>query len=293
MQPPVRIYKRPRLRNPYLVVGWADIGLVGINAVDYLANKLKAEEFGKIEPYDFALLPHISIKGGVLQEIEYPRNSFYYWKNKETTGDLIILGSSPPALHHYAFANLILDVAELFGVRRIYTVGGIYANIAHTERPRVFAIVNNARLKDYVTHYDVELAGIDYHGPTSMNGLILGIAKRRNIEGISLWGRVPSYIGEIPNPQVSEAVLRVLTRMLGTDIDFSGIEAKARHANKQIDELVSHVRQQNPDLDRHIGKLEKGMSVEASREDRQRFFEEIEEFLRKQQGGRENDGPDK
>ena len=288
MEPPVRIYKRPRLRNPSLVVGWTDTGLVGINTVDYLANKLGAEEFGEIEPYDFSSLPHTLIKGGVIQETEYPRNTFYSWQNKTTTDDLIIFGGSSPALHHYKFVNLILDVAEFLDVSRIYTVGGIYANIAHTERPRVFAIINNPGLKHFVMQYDVEL-GIDYQGPTSMNGLILGMAKRRNIEGISLWGRVPSYISEIPNPQVCEAVLRVLTRMVGTDIDFSEIEAKARHANKQIDELVSYIRRQNPALDRYIGNLERGMSVEASPEDRQRFFEEIEEFLKKQKGGREND----
>ncbi len=287
MESPVRIYKRPRLREPSLIIGWADAGLVGINAVDYLIDQLSAEEFGGIEPHNFSLLPHTIIKGGVLQEIEYPKNSFYYWKNRKFTGDLIILGSKPPALHHYEFANLILDVAELFDVSRIYTVGGIYANIAHTEKPRVFAVINNPRLKKYLTHYNVEL-GMDYHGPTSMNGLILGFAKQRNIEGISLWGRVPSYIGEIPNPQVCEAILRILTSMLGIDIDFSEIESEAHHANKQIEEMVNYIRQQNPDLDRHIGKLEKGMSMEVSQEDKQKFFRDIEEFLRKQKRQREN-----
>ncbi len=289
MESPVRIYKRPRLREPSLIVGWADAGLVGISAVDYLIDQLRAEEFGEIEPHNFSLLPHTIIKGGVLQEIEYPKNSFYYWKNRKFTGDLIILGSKPPALHHYELANLILDVAELFDVSRIYTVGGIYANIAHTEKPRIFAVINNPKLKKYMTHYDDVELGMNYHGPTSMNGLILGIAKHRNIEGISLWGRVPSYIGEIPNPRVCQAILRVLTRMLNIDIDFSEIEAEARHANKQIDELVSYLRQQSPDFDQHIGRLEKGMSVEASEEDRQRFFNEIEEFLRKQEGHRETD----
>ena len=153
----------------------------------------------------------------------------------------------------------------------------------YTEKPRVFAVINNPRLKKYVTDYGVEL-GLDYHGPTSMNGLISGIAKHRNIEGINLWGRVPNYIGEIPNPQVCEAVLRVLTRMLDIDIEFSDIEAEAQYANKQIDVIVSYLRQQDPGLDRYIGKLEKGMSVEVSEEDRQRFFEEIKEFLRKQKG---------
>ena len=288
MRPPLRIYKRPRLRNPHLVIGWTDAGFVGINAVDYLTDKLGAEEFGEIEPHDFSLLPHILIKRGVLQEIEYAENSFYYWKNKKATGDLIIFGSKPPAINHYEFASLILDVAERFDVSRIYTVGGIYANIAHTEKPTVFAIANNLRLKRYLTQYEIE-SGVDYHGPTSMNGLILGIAKHRNIEGISLWGRVPSYIGEMPNPQVCGTVLRVLTRMLGIDIDFSEIEAKARYAKKQIDELISYLRQQDPDLDRHIKKLEMGMSAETSEEDRQRFFGEIEEFLKTQQDRREND----
>ncbi len=287
MEPPVRIYKRPRLSNPYLVVGWADAGLVGISATDYLIDKLGAEEFGEIEPHDFSLLPHSLIKGGVLQEVEYPENIFYYWRNKRAAGDLIILGTKPPAVNQYEFANLLLDVAELFEVKRIYTVGGIYADIAHTEEPKVFAIVNNPRLKRYLRHYDVEL-GMDYYGPTSMNGLIIGVARDRDIEGISLWGRVPSYIGEIPNPRVCEAVLRVLTTMLGVDIDFNEIETEVQYANKQIDELVSFTRRQDPELDQYIRKLEKGVSVEASEEDRQKFFQEVEEFLRKQKGRGEN-----
>lgn len=288
MDSSIIIHKRPRLRNPHLIVGWADAGLVGIRAVDYLTDELGAEEFAEIEPHDFSLLPHSTIKGGVLQEIEYPGNSFCYWKNKNSSSDLIIWGGKPPALHHHEFANLILDVAELFDVRRIYTVGAIYANVSHTAKPRVFAVINNAKLRKYVTHYGVEL-GLDYHGPTSMNGLLIGIAKHREIEGINLWGRVPNYIGEVPNPRVCAAVLKVLTRMLGLDIDFSGIETEARQANKQIDELVSYIKQQNPDLARHIGKLEKGLNLEASEEDRQSFFEEIEEFLKKQNGQRESD----
>ena len=186
-------------------------------------------------------------------------------------------------MHHYEFAKLILDVAELFSVRRIYTVGAIYANVAHTAKPRVSAVINNPGLRKHVAPHGVEL-GMDYHGPTSMNGLLIGIAKHRGIEGINLWGRVPNYVGEVPNPHVCEAVLQVLTKMLDLDIDFSEIETEARYANKQIDELVSYIRQQNPDLARYIGKLEKGIHAETSEEDKKRFFEEIEEFLKKQDG---------
>jgi len=285
---PVRIYRRPRLNNPYLIIGWSDAGFVGINAVDYLIDGLGAKQFGEIEPYDFSLTPHISIKGSVVQEIEYPGNNFYYHKTNKPTGDYIIMSGKPPAVNHYRLANLILDVAEQFEVSRIYTVGGIYSNSTHDAEPRVFAILNNSRLREHVARYDLEL-GREYYGPSSINGLILGVAQQRNIEGISLWGGVPSYIAEIPNPQICYAVLRILIQILDIDIDLSRIEAEARQATKQINELVSYLRRQSPSLDQHIDRLEKGLDVEISEEDTQSFFKEIEEFLRKPTDRREND----
>ncbi|MFH1382147.1 MAG: PAC2 family protein [Chloroflexota bacterium] len=283
MHSSLRIYEHPRLRNPSLVVGWSDAGFVGTSSVDYLTDKLGGVEFAEIEPHDFYLLPDSVVKAGVLQGIEYPESIFYCWENKRLTEDLIIFGGKPPDLNHYEFAGLILDLAELFKVKRIYTVGGTYANISHTQQPEVFAIVNNPRLKKYLTAYEVE-PGNEYHGTASMNGLLLGLAKYRKIEGISLWGQVPSYLGDIPNPAVCEAVLRVLATMLDIDFDFSEIEADVRQSVKQINELVNSIREQDPDLDRHIEKLEKGIITETTEEERRRLFRELDEFLRKQKG---------
>ncbi|MFC1873905.1 PAC2 family protein [Chloroflexota bacterium] len=288
MDSAIKIFKRPRLKSPSLIVGWEDAGFVGKRAIDYLVDELGAEEFGEIDAHDFALLPNSIIKKGVLQEIEYLATTFNYWKNKKSGDDLIIIGSSPPAIHHYKFANLILDVAELFRVRRIYAVGGLYASIAHTSQPEVFAIINHPGLKDYVTRQGIEL-GLSYRGPTSMNGLIIGLARQRNIEGICLWGRVPNYISDIPNPGVCRAVLETLSSLLKIDIDFSEMEVDIRRSGKRIEELVSYIRQQNPDLDQHIERLENGIHLEPMEEDSQVFFKDIEEFLRKQEGRRDSD----
>ncbi|MBI2847581.1 MAG: PAC2 family protein, partial [Chloroflexi bacterium] len=217
-------------------------------------------------------------------DIEYPPSSFYFWKNKKATVDLIMFGSPLPSHGHYEFANLVLDVAELFAVKRIYAVGGVPANVAHMEIPRLFGVVNSSRLKKYLKPYDVEL-NLDYHGPTSMNGLLLGLAKHRGIDGMCLYGRVPSYIGGIPNPGVSESILRVLAQMLSIELDFTEIESEARLASKQIDEIVSYIREQSPELDRHIGKLEMSTTFEHGEEGRKDFFKELEEFLKKRQDG--------
>ena len=69
MESPLKIYEHPRLKEPYLVIGWEDTGHVGTGVADYLIDKLGAEEFGEIEPYDFSYLPNAVVKGGVLEDI--------------------------------------------------------------------------------------------------------------------------------------------------------------------------------------------------------------------------------
>lgn len=288
METPVNIYKRPRLRNPQLIIGWSDAGFVGTRAVDYLVEKLGAEQFAEIEPQEFSLLPHCVIKGGILEEVSYPGNSFYYWKNKNSVNDLIIFGGRTPEVNHYEFASLMLDVANLFKVSRIYTVGSIYGNISHNAVPRIFGVINNASLRRHVAHPDVEF-GLDYQGPTSMNGLILGIAKDSNIDAINLVGQVPSYLGNLPNPQVCEIILRILVDILPLDIDLSAIEQEARQARKQTEEMVNYFKRKYGGLNQQIIRLDSGMGKEISEEERQKFFNEIEEFLRQQKSQEEND----
>ncbi len=288
IEPPVRIFKKPTLTNPYLIIGWEDAGLVGSDSTGYLIDTLQAEEFASIDPYDFSFMPYSIIKGGVLKDIEYPKNIFYYWKNNKSANDLIIFSSRLPSINHHKLANLMLDVAEYFKVIRIYTLGGIQAHIAHSGKPRVSAIINSALLKQYIMQYNITI-NMNYHGPTSMNGLLLGLARKRNIEGISLWGMVADYISEIPNPQVCEVILRTLTKMLNINMDFSEIEEDVKNSKKQIDELVSYIRQQNPRLDRHIERLENDINKNGSAEDRQKVFEDINEFLNHQKGRKENE----
>ncbi len=293
MKLPVVIYKRPRLREPYMVVGWADAGYVGINAIDYLTYKLGAQEMGEIEPHEFSMLPHALVKSGVLQRIDYSGSTFYYWKNRKSGHDLILFASKVPALQHYRFAELLFEVAEHFHVSRIYTVGGLSANMSHNEASNIFAIINNPKLKRYVTRHGVAIGG-DFYGPATMNSLLLGVAREKGIDGISLWGEVPAYISEVPNPQVSKAVLEVVTKMLAIDVDFSDIDAEAHYARKQIDEMVSYLRQQDPELDRHIGMLDRASPRDLldTGESDQDFFRELGEFLKKHRGRHKDDRHD-
>ena len=79
----IRIYKEPKLKNPDLICGWPGIGNIGIIAVDSLRGILRAEEFGEIEPWDFFDPQQVSIKDGLLKDLEFPTNKFYFQRLKK------------------------------------------------------------------------------------------------------------------------------------------------------------------------------------------------------------------
>ena len=74
----IKLYREPRLENPIMFVGWPGIGNIGIMAVNILRDILKAEDFGEIESWDFFYPREVSIRDGLLEDLEFPTNKFYY-----------------------------------------------------------------------------------------------------------------------------------------------------------------------------------------------------------------------
>jgi predicted ATP-grasp superfamily ATP-dependent carboligase len=74
---------------------------------------------------------------------------------------------------------------------------------------------------------------------SGLNGLLLGVAKERKIEGVCLLGEVPMHATRIPNPMAALAVLRVLTRMLNIEIDLSELSEMASEAAERMKEIAA------------------------------------------------------
>jgi proteasome assembly chaperone (PAC2) family protein len=106
-----------------MLASWPGIGNIGLIAIDALRNQIHAEELGEIEPWDFFYPQKITIRAGILQDMEFPTSKFYY--RRLAKKDLIIFqGEEQPAdagrmyaegRKGYQMANLVLDVAEKFG----------------------------------------------------------------------------------------------------------------------------------------------------------------------------------
>jgi proteasome assembly chaperone (PAC2) family protein len=238
----VIIRKEPRLRSPVLLAAWPGVANVALEATTYLRDKLQCEEFAHIEAPSFFELTGVYVEKNLIQPPRLPENKFYYWKRRGKEGDLIIfLGESQPSTSGREFANMMLDVVEKFGVKMVYTCAA--AIISHfPEQPRVWAAASDREVLDEMDKQGLVLKGDFFIA--GMNGLLLSVAKEREIKGVCLLGETPRYLSEMRNPTASQAVLRVLTRLLKVEVDMTDMDNLAAQSRQQIEELIKESRRQ-------------------------------------------------
>jgi len=243
----VRLNKEPELKNPVLLCGWAGIGNVGLVAVSTLRRLVRAEEFGEVQPHEFFEPSRVIIRNGLIEEMRFPTTKFYSYRGQNQ--DLAFLvGEQQPAdvQKAYEMANLVLDQAERLGCRRIYTTAASVTTIHHTAKPRVWAVPNSRSLIPEIRQYRntvliSEIDGVDGTGTiTGLNGVLLGVAKDRQIEAICLMGEVPYYLqgAPWPYPKASISVLEVLGRILNVSLDLSELTEMAARAQANIEQIL-------------------------------------------------------
>ncbi len=220
MNKSVKIRARPKLNSPNMLATWPGIGNVAIIVATYLKRKLDFKELGEVEASHFFDPIGVLVENSVVEAPQFPQSKFYYWKNKAQGDDLILfMGEDQPAAKGYELANCVLDVGLNFQVKRVYTCAAALTRIHHTEEPRVWGVATSQQVTQDLAKYDLIRAGnLQIAG---LNGLLLGVTKERDIEGLCLLGEVPMYATQMQNPMAALAVLKVLVEILGIDIDMT------------------------------------------------------------------------
>jgi len=234
----IRLYARPRLKSPVMLASWPGIGNVSIIVASYLKKNMDFKELGEIEPSYFFDAIGVVAKDNVIEAPQFPQSKFYYWKNKGGGSDIILfIGEDQPLTKGYELANCVLDVAERFQAKRIYTCAAALSHIHHTEPPRVWGVATSQHMTKELEKYDlVQRGNLQIAG---LNGLLLGVTKEREIEGICLLGEVPMYATRVQNPMAALAVLKVLTKMLGIEIDFSELAQVAEETADRMKQITA------------------------------------------------------
>jgi proteasome assembly chaperone (PAC2) family protein len=239
----VKLHARPKLREPNMLAAWPGIGNVATIIVNYLKSTLNLKELGNIEASHFFDPIGVLVKDDVVESPQFPQSQFYYYKNEGDGADLILfIGDDQPATKGYDLANCVLDIGERFQVRRVYTCAAAMTRIHHTEPPKVWGVATNHFLAKEMEKYGLEhSSNLQIAG---LNGLLLGVAKERGVDGVCLLGEVPAYASRMPNPMAALAVMKVLTTMLEIKVDLAELARMAAEAGERIKQVAAQAMEE-------------------------------------------------
>ena len=215
------------------MAAWPGISNVAMIVATYLAKKLDFKPLAEVNaPYFFDPIGVLA-RNNVVEEPQFPQSRFYYWKNRGGSNDLVLfIGDAQPTTKEYEMANCVLDVCQRLKSKRLYTCAAALTRIHHTEQPRVWGVGTSAEIAA-----ELEEQGLVRGGNlqiSGLNGLLLGAAKKREIEGVCLLGEVPTYATRMQNPIAALAILDRLSVMLGIEVNTEELTELASEARETM-----------------------------------------------------------
>jgi len=198
----LEIHNLPKLKNPIMIAALPDMGNVAGIGMDFLVKKLKAKLFAEI----YAFWPPASSYEDSI--IKYDQSSYkFHFSEKD---NLVFFSgefnpSDPRRLYELCYE--VVDMAKKLKVSTLYSIGAALKQ-PNPEEPKIFGAATDPKLLDLLKKEKLEL--LKGKGQiTGFNGLILGIAKEKQLDSICI-------LGEIDNPNVIQpkAAEMILTKLL-------------------------------------------------------------------------------
>jgi proteasome assembly chaperone (PAC2) family protein len=271
----LRITELPELQNPLLIgafAGWNDAAGAASWAVHFLVDRWNARRFAEIDAENFFAFtdtrPQTKLTGGVLREITWPGNEFYYARRPEPPEgatrsrrrlepprDVILLLGTEPNLRWKTFTNIITTLCQRLHVSQAALLGGLLADVPHTRPVPITATSTSNHVAAELTR--MGLGGSKYQGPTGILGVLHDACRQQHIETLSLWGAAPHYLTVSPNLQVSAALLGRLNEVLNLKLNLRELQQGAT----RFQERVSAVVAQDPEAANYVRQLEERLTA--------------------------------
>jgi uncharacterized protein (TIGR00162 family) len=225
--------KIPKLRNAVLIEGLPGVGNIGRVAVGYLQEELKAKKFAEL--YSEWFFPFVMLHKKY--KVHLLKNEFYYCKaKKKGHRDIVLLIGDCQSLSpqgHYEVSEKILDFAEKIGVSEIITIGGLATGQLEGSM-KVIGAVTDEKIMEKYKKYNIDFDAGDKVGYiVGAVGLLLGLWKQRNKDGICLLGQTTGF-PIVTDPKAAESILEVLIKILNLKIDMKKLDKKVKEMESFI-----------------------------------------------------------
>jgi len=230
-----RVMEVPKASDPVLVCGLPGSGYVGKLAADHLVSSFKLK---KVAEYTSSSVPpQVSVKED--GTVDPPRGELYFAPTKGGRSLFVFTADAQPTTSEgeYALADAVVKFASRCGVKRVYTLAA-YITGSFSNSPRVYGAGTSKAITKSLSEKGVTL--MKDGGISGMNGLLIGVAALRGLEGACLLGETSGYVVDAG---ASKAVLELLSKVVGLPIDTSKLEKKAEETQKVISQLQAMAEQ--------------------------------------------------
>jgi proteasome assembly chaperone (PAC2) family protein len=244
----IRIHSYPRLKTPVMIAAWHGMGQVALNAGNNLLTKLRPRLFADIDGSCFFYPTGVTVQNRLIEDLFFYRGEFYCARGGARRSDLIIFrADAQPGLDRACeYAEAILDVAQRFGVRQVFTFAAKPANISHRQPSKVWGVATHPELLKDLARAGIQ--GMSEGQIMGLNGLFLGLARERDMRGICLLAEIPGHLALMEQPRASLAVLEALNWLLGLRLDLSSFADQVAHAERNIDRWIEFFRSREEDM---------------------------------------------
>jgi uncharacterized protein len=223
----IKMIEEVELKEPIFIEALPGIGHVGKLVAEHIIHELDAKKFAEL--YSPSFPPQVFVnEDGTIE----PMKNEFFGLNGENGQDYIILvgntqGLSPEG--QYEVCGMILDFVGKYGVKQMYTLGGLGTG-QPIEKSKVFGAATTSELAEMLKENNVTLRSAD-GGIIGASGLLLGMGMLREMNGVCLMGETPGYFIDA---EASKAVLKVLLDILGIEVDIAKLEERAEETRKMI-----------------------------------------------------------
>jgi len=217
----------PNVVKPIIIAAMQDMGNVGSIVINFINESLKTKKF-RIAKISFPT--YVIDKGGY---IELPDENWEY----RYTDDLIVFGGGKGQpqnnMELNALCQDVIDVSRKYSAKFIYTIGGFHTNRIFEKNPKTYITTTSQELTKHIERLNIDITP-QKSIITGFNGLILGFAKKNNIQGIGMYGELNEP--EIPQYRSAISIIKTIEKLTYRKLgDVSQLEIMAQEIEQKFE----------------------------------------------------------
>ena len=215
----VEVFGNFQLDNIVLISSLPDMGRVGGLVTEHIAKKTAAKDAVKVQLSD---KPWINQKDGI---IEVPFDEYKILVD-EKNSLVVFTGENQPQEPDTVteLVNFVIETVQKWGkIKMIISTGG-YLPMEKSDGTGVFGIATSQSLLEMLKESGVKILPNDVKSITWFNGLVLGAAKEKEIDGLGLFGEI--FDAEAPQHKAAINIINKIEKILKIKIDTAELQVK-------------------------------------------------------------------